>query len=213
MDISLIIILVATVAVSIAGFGNAALYDRLKFNVRAIRQDREWYRIISSAFLHADWMHLIFNMLTLYFFAPYVIGYLGRGAFVVIYFAAVVVGSLLTLYVYRRSPGYSAIGASGGVSGILFAAVALEPHINIYLMFIPVGIPGWIFALLYLGYSIYGMQKSLGNIGHTAHLGGAVAGMAIAVGMHPATIHANTVVLLIMLVPIIVLAWLVAKKK
>lgn len=213
MDISLIIILAATTILSIAGFGNHSFFDRLKFNIYDILQGKEWYRLLSSAFLHADWMHLIFNMLTLYFFAPFVIEYLGEFAFGLIYFAAILCGGLLSLYVYRRDPGYSAIGASGGVSGVLFAAIALEPHISIFIMFIPIPIPGWIFALVYLAYSIYGMQRSVGNIGHTAHLGGAVAGMAIAIAMYPATLQYNTLILLVMLVPIIILGYLVFKKK
>lgn len=213
MDISLIVIMVLTTLVSIVGFGNDGFFDRFKFNIYTIRHYREWYRLISSAFLHADWMHLIFNMLTLYFFGPFIIAYLGRFAFVLIYFAAAIIGNLLTLRVYRNEPGYSAIGASGGVCGVLFGAIALEPHIEIFIMFIPIPIPGWIFALIYLAYSIYGMRRSLGNIGHAAHLGGAVAGMVIAVAMYPATLQYNALILGIMLIPIIVLAYLVFKKK
>lgn len=212
-DISVLLIIIVTAVVSIMGFSNARLFDRLKFNTYAILQQKQWDRLITSAFLHADWMHLIFNMLTFYFFAPFIIMYLGVVKFLLIYFGSIIGGNLLTLFLYRHNPAYSAIGASGGVSGVLFGSIALYPHISIMIMFIPIPIPGWIFAILYLAYSIYGMKNSLGNIGHAAHLGGAAFGFLAAIAFYPQTIFQNTLILSIMLIPLVVLGYIVFKER
>lgn len=212
-DVSSIIIIGLTAVFSYIGFNNAQVFDRFKFSTYAILNLKQWDRLLTSAFLHADWMHLIFNMLTLYFFAPSIIVYLGVFQFLLIYFAAVFGGNILSLFIHRRDMSYSAIGASGGVSGVLFGAIALDPHIGIMIMFIPIPIPGWIFAILYLAYSIYGMRTSLGNIGHTAHLGGALVGFILAVAFYPETLMYNTAIILIMLIPLLVLGYFVWKER
>jgi len=207
------IIIAATAIVSLIGFNNQELFNRFKFSTYAILQQKQWDRMVTSAFLHADWMHLIFNMLTFYFFAPSIIVYLGVFPLLLIYFGAILGGNLLTLFMYRRNSGYSAIGASGGVSGVLFGAIALDPHIGIMIMFIPIPISGWIFSIIYLAYSIYGMRNSLGNIGHTAHLGGAFAGFALAITFYPQTLQYNGLIIGIMLIPLAVLGYFVYKER
>ena len=114
---------------------------------------------------------------------------------------------------YRRQPYYSAIGASGGVSGVLFGTIALDPHIGIMIMFIPIPIPGWIFAIAYLAYSIYGMRRTLGNVGHAAHLGGALVGFVLAIAFWPATLSRNLLFIALMAVPLVVLGYYVYKEK
>lgn len=213
MNIALILVIAITAIVSFIGFGNVELFNRLKFNIYAILKQNQWDRMISSGFLHADWTHLLFNMFTLYFFAPSIIAYLGVWSFLLIYFSAILLGNFLTLFLYRKNLSYSAIGASGGVSGVLFGAIALQPHIGIMIMFIPIPIPGWIFAILYLGYSIYGMRKSTGNIGHAAHLGGAVAGILLAIVFYPQTLASNTLILSLMMIPLIALGYFVYKER
>ena len=207
------IIIAATAIVSLIGFNNQELFNRFKFSTYAILQQKQWDRMVTSAFLHADWMHLIFNMLTFYFFAPSIIVYLGVFPLLLIYFGAILGGNLLTLFMHRRNSGYSAIGASGGVSGVLFGAIALDPHIGIMIMFIPIPISGWIFSIIYLAYSIYGMRNSLGNIGHTAHLGGAFAGFALAITFYPQTLQYNGLIIGIMLIPLAVLGYFVYKER
>lgn len=213
MDIPTLLIIAATVVVSIMGFNNPNLFDRFKFNVYALLEKRQWDRLVTSAFLHADWMHLLFNMLTLYFFAPSLVAYLGAFRFLIIYFGAVLGGSLLSLFMYRKDPYYSAIGASGGVSGVLFGAIALDPHIGIMFMFIPIPIPGWIFAIAYLAYSIYGMRNTPGNIGHAAHLGGALVGFVLTIVFYPETLMYNTLIICIMAIPLLALAYFVYKER
>jgi len=209
-----IIIIALTAITSIKGFSDMAFFDRYKFNVGAILgNSKQWDRIITSATLHGDYMHLIFNMLTLYFFSDIIIQVFGIWQYLAIYFAAIIGGGLLSLWVHRREYYYSAIGASGGVVGILFAAIAIDPTIGIYMFFIPIPIPGWIFGLAYLAYSIYGMQSQQGNIGHDAHLGGAAIGLIMAILFEPVLLEINTMYIIIMTVPLLILAYLVLKKK
>ncbi|MDR1717161.1 MAG: rhomboid family intramembrane serine protease [Prevotella sp.] len=212
-DILPIIIIVLTVLTSIKGFNDMAFFDRYKFQVGAILgKSKQWDRLLTSATLHGDYMHLIFNMMTLYFFSGVIIQSLGIWQYLTIYFLSIIGGGLLSLWVHRKEYYYSAIGASGGVVGVLFAAIALFPDMTLGVMFI-LPMKGWIFGILYLGYSIYGMQTRQGNIGHDAHLGGAAAGLILAVVFAPVILQINTLYIGIMIIPLIVLAYLVLRKK
>lgn len=209
-----VLIIILTALTSIKGFSDMAFFDRYKFNVGAILgNSKQWDRLLTSATLHGDYMHLIFNMLTLYFFSGIVISVLGLWQYLAIYFLAIIGGGLLSLWVHRKEYYYSAIGASGGVVGILFAAIAIAPNMGIYIFLIPIAIPGWIFGLAYLGYSIYGMQSRQGNIGHDAHLGGAAIGLVMAILLEPILLKVNALYIGIMIVPLIILTYLVLKKK
>lgn len=209
-----ILIIALTAITSIKGFNDMAFFDRYKFNVGAILgSSKQWDRLLTSATLHGDYMHLIFNMMTLYFFSDIIILVFGLWKYLAIYVAAILGGGLLSLWVHRREYYYSAIGASGGVVGILFAAIAIEPNIGIYIFLIPIAIPGWIFGLAYLAYSIYGMQSSQGNIGHDAHLGGAAIGLIMAILFAPSLLEVNLLYIGIMIIPLIILTYLVLKKK
>ena len=136
MNTVLLIVIAATAIISFVAFNNSAIFEKYKFNVSAIQQRKEYIRLISAGFLHADMMHLLFNMLTLYFFGPIVIQAFGEIGFLIIYFGSIILGNLFSLYLYKKQGWYSAIGASGGVSGILFAAIAVFPQIGIYFFFI-----------------------------------------------------------------------------
>jgi membrane associated rhomboid family serine protease len=206
-----IAIIAITCLISFNGFNNANFFDRYKFNIYAISEYKQIDRLLTSGFLHADFWHLFFNMFTLFFFARVVILFLGNVPFILVYILAILGGNLLTLWMYRRDMPYSAIGASGGVSGIVFAAVALYPQMTLMMMPIPIPIPGWLFAIGYLAYSIYGMKSALGNIGHTAHLGGAVIGYVSAIVAYPSIIQANGYYLALIAIPILVLAYFVYK--
>ncbi len=158
--ISIVIIIIALTGItSFIGFSNPGFFERGKFNVGAILHDKQWDRLITSAFLHGDMLHLFFNMFTLYFFSDVIIQFLGIGKYLIIYFAAILGGNLLTLFVHRKDSFYSAIGASGGVSGILFASIAINPFLSLMIFPIPIPIQGWIFGILYLAYSVYGMRS------------------------------------------------------
>lgn len=215
MSLVLIIVIAVTAIISFIAFSNAALFEKYKFNVGAIKHHKEYIRLISAGFLHADMMHLLFNMLTLYFFGPIVVQAFGEIGFLVVYFGSVLLGNLFSLYLYKNQDWYSAIGASGGVSGILFASIAMIPDLGIYFFFIPIAIPGYIFGLLYFSYSVYMMlnPKPHDNIGHAAHLGGAAFGLVYAVALQPDDALKNIIYLAIMALPLLYMSYMVFVKK
>ncbi|SMO66903.1 Rhomboid family protein [Chryseobacterium rhizoplanae] len=211
----LILFIAITAIISFIAFNNPAITEKYKFSVGAILHRKEYIRLLSSGFLHADIMHLVFNMLTLYFFAPIVIQGFGNIGFIIVYLGAILLGNFLSLYIYQKQPWYSAVGASGGVSGILFASIALIPDLKIYLFFIPIGIPGYIFGLIYFGYSVYMMlnPRAHDNIGHAAHLGGAFLGLIYAVINAPEHAMQNGIYIGIMSLPLIYLGYEIFVRK
>jgi len=210
MSIPVLVIIAATCLFSYRGFNDVALFEKYKFNVAAIENRKEYIRLISSAFLHADFMHLFFNMLSLYFFQAAVTHYFGDIGFLIIYFGSMILGNLFSLLIYKNQPWYSAIGASGAVSGIIFAAIAMAPKV-IEVNFLP----GWIFGTLYFGYSVYMMlnPKQWDNLGHAAHLGGAFFGLVYAVVVHPQLAVENMLYLGAMSLPLIYLSYQIFIRK
>ncbi|MDN3605627.1 rhomboid family intramembrane serine protease [Kaistella yonginensis] len=211
----LLIIIAATAIISYIAFSNHAMFEKYKFNVGAILRNKEYVRLISAGFLHADFMHLVFNMMTLYFFGPIVIQAFGAYGFLLVYFGSILLGNIFSLYLYKNQSWYSAIGASGGVSGILFTSIAMIPDLGIYFFFIPIAIPGYIFGFAYFAYSVYMMlnPKQNDNIGHAAHLGGAFFGLIYAVALQPERAIENALFLGIMALPLIYMAYMVFVKK
>lgn len=203
LDIVTIAIIAINVIVSFKGFSDLNFFNKNKFQISAIQQG-EKYRMLTSGFLHADQTHLFFNMLTLYFFANPVIYQVGRVNFVIIYLGSLIAGSLIAMSFHKKEPFYSAVGASGAISGILYAAILLNPNMTLYLYF-ALPIPGYLFAIGYLLYSVYGMKKQLGNIGHSAHLGGAVGGYALTLLLHPSVFSTNKMLVIILAIPIVLL--------
>ena len=206
----LIAIIAITVIISLAGFQNVSVFEKYKFNVSAIKYKKEYIRLLSAGFLHADWGHLFFNMLTLYFFGPIVLYVYGILGFLIVYIGSIIIGNLFSLYLYQKQGWYSAIGASGGVSGVLFAAVAYAPK-EIEVNFVP----GFIFGALYFSYSVYMMLnlKPHDNIGHAAHLGGAAFGLVYAVATEPEVAFSNIYFLGVMSLPLLYMAYQVFVKK
>jgi len=175
IDIATIVVIAANILVSIKGFNDTSFFERYKFNISAINAGQK-ERMLTSGFLHVDVAHIFMNLFTLYFFAPVVINYFGSGKFIGLYFISLLAGSLLALFFHKSEPHYSAVGASGAVTGILYASILLEPEMQLGIMFIPIPLPAYVFGIGYLLYSIYGMKSRSGNIGHTAHFGGAIGG-------------------------------------
>lgn len=199
-----IVIIASNVIMSFKGFDDRLFFEKYKFNVGSIRRG-EQIRMISSGFLHADTTHLLMNMVTLYFFAGTVINQLGNFNFVIIYIAGLIFGNLLSLYFHKDEYWYSAIGASGAVTGILYAAILLEPSMSLYMFFIPIPIPGYVFGIGYLLYSIYGIKNRVGNIGHDAHFGGAVGGYALTLLLMPSLFKTDIGHVGLLAIPIIIL--------
>jgi membrane associated rhomboid family serine protease len=186
------------------GFKDQHFFNKNKFQVGGIKNG-EYLRLFTSAFLHADMQHLIFNMLTLYFFADYVINIVGIPTFVIIYIGSLLLGGLYSLNYHKNDLYYSAVGASGAVMGVLYAAIMLDPDITLAFIFVPIPIPGYVFGLGYLLYSIYGMKKSVGNIGHSAHIGGAIGGFVLTLLLYPDVFIFNKRMVIILAIPIILL--------
>ncbi|MCZ8331375.1 MAG: rhomboid family intramembrane serine protease [Flavobacterium sp.] len=192
-------VIVANVLVSIKGFNDEMFFRKYQFHVGSIRAG-EQIRMLTSGFLHADLPHLAFNMITLYFFAPYVIYELGSLSFLLVYFGSLVFGSLLTMIFHGNEYSYRAVGASGAVTGIVYSAILLDQSIYIYGF-----IPGYVFGFAYLLYSIYGMKSRTDNIGHTAHFGGAIGGYVITLLKMPSLLQDNLLMVILLAVPIVIL--------
>ncbi|PWH81931.1 rhomboid family intramembrane serine protease [Algibacter marinivivus] len=204
LDLVTVIIIAANVIISYKGFGDYSFFDKYKFHVGGVRRG-EQIRMVSSGFLHADTQHLLFNMLSLYFFADVVIALLTPIQFLLVYFGSLLVGSLLSLYFHKNEYNYSAVGASGAVSGIIYSAILLQPGMSLYMFFIPIPIPAYIFGIGYLLYSIYGMKNRIGNIGHDAHFGGAVGGYLITLLLSPWLFETNLLMIVLLAIPIVIL--------
>ncbi len=199
-----IVLIAANALISYKGFNDFSFFEKYKFNIGAIRRG-EQIRMFSSGFLHADFTHLFVNMFTLYFFADVVVSGLGNLNFIIIYVASLILGNLLSLYFHKDEYYYSAVGASGAVTGILYSAILLQPGMSLYMFFIPIPIPAYIFGIGYLLYSIYGMKKRIGNIGHDAHFGGAIGGYLVTLILAPYLLQTNIEMVLLLALPIILL--------
>lgn len=204
LDTITIVIIVANVLVSLKGFSDYGFLDKYKFHVGGVQRG-EQIRMISSGFLHIDMQHLLFNMITLFFFANIVIDYLGNGGFVIVYLGSLLLGNFLSLYFHKNEYHYSAVGASGAVTGILYSAILLRPEMSLYMFFVPIPIPAYVFGIGYLLYSIYGMKKRIGNIGHDAHFGGAIGGYVITLFMATWVFERNLLMVGLLAVPIVLL--------
>ncbi len=204
MNKAVLIIIIVNVLVSFKGFKDRFFFEKYKFQVGPIMKG-EKLRMLSSGFLHVDQSHLFFNMLTLYFFADPVINYVGIPKFLAIYFGSLLAGSLFALSFHKKEPYYTAVGASGAVMGVVYAAIMLNPGMNLYLFFIPIPIPAYIFGVGYLLYSMFGMKNQWGNIGHSAHIGGAIGGFLFTLILYPSVMSTNKIMILILAIPIVLM--------
>lgn len=211
MDIFSLAIIIANVLFSYKGFNDYSFFRKYEFHIGSIRSG-EHIRMLTSGFLHADLGHLAFNMFTLYFFAPVITAYLGSLMFLVIYFSSLIFGNLLTLMLYRNDFNYRAIGASGAVTGIVYSAILLRPDMMLGIFFV-IPMPAYIFGILYLLYSIYGMKAKNDGIGHAAHFGGAIGGYLITLLVNPDLIFLHPLMVSLLTIPIIVLFILIKLNK
>lgn len=161
------------------------LIDRWSFRPYRVAHDGEWARWLTAGFVHVGLGHLAFNMITLWSLGPPVEAALGSVRFLAVYLVAEVVANALTFWRYRADPSYSAVGASGAISGVVFAFCLLYPLEKLYLFFVPVGIPAVLFGALYVALSIYAANAGGGRVAHEAHLGGALGGVVTALVLTP----------------------------
>jgi membrane associated rhomboid family serine protease len=182
-----IIIIILTVLVSIGGFTNQKIVDDLIFHPPAVSRRNQWYRFITCGFIHADVVHLLFNMYAFYSFgaaledafqSPLLFGDNGKLMYIVLYISSLIVCLLPTYLKNTDNYYYKSLGASGAVSAVIFASIALSPVSKIGLIILPgVGIPAFAFGIIYLVVSAYLDKRGGGNINHSAHFWGAVYGV------------------------------------
>ena len=159
--------------------------NQFAFQVQAVRDQKQYYRILTSSFLHANLAHLLLNMMTLFFFGPEVERLLGKSGFLVVYFGAIIASGLVSLRVNRNNPAYASIGASDAVSGVVLSFCCFHPFQPLYIMFIPIPIPAILYGVLFMAISAQLMERTNRVIAHEGHLGGALAGVALTILMRP----------------------------
>jgi membrane associated rhomboid family serine protease len=194
-----ITIIILTVITSISALSNEKVLNDLIFYPKAITYNRQWYRFISSGLIHADYLHLGFNMLSLYFFGTiveekfaFIFEERGKIFYLLMYITALAACHVPTFFKHRDNSYYRSLGASGAVSAVIFASILLSPLSKIY-MLVPIGIPGFIYGVIYLAVSSYQDKRGNDNINHSAHIWGALYGMAFLIVM--AAVFSNTPVL------------------
>ena len=205
------LILLFTAIATYSGFKRSVYFDRNKFLVDGILKQKEYDRLLSSGFLHVNWIHFGFNMIALMAFSISLEYLLGVWTFLFLYLASLLGGSLLALYVHRNHGDYSAVGASGAVSGVIFATIILYPTSSISFILIPIEIKNWVFGIAYVLISIYGIKSQLGNIGHEAHLGGALTGTLLTMAIRPSVIIDSWWMILLIVVPISTFLFLIIR--
>ncbi len=178
----------ATVLVTWYAFTNVRFFESFAFHVEPILRRKEYYRAVSSAFLHVSLVHLLFNMFCFHSFGSNIERFFGAGILLGIYFCSMIGGDALALLIHRNHPDYRAVGASGAVSGVIFASIFLLPGGSVMMLFLPIPIPAPVFAILYTLISIYGIRSKRDNIGHEAHLGGAITGMLFVAVAYPGAV-------------------------
>lgn len=203
LDLVVIAVIGANVLMSFKGFNDHDFFNRYKFDISSIKSGDK-IRILSSAFLHVDTTHLFVNMLTLYFFSASVISFVGIGGFLLVYFGSLILGNLLSLQFHKDENNYTAVGASGAVVGVLYAAILLRPDMMLGLFFI-IPIPAYVFGIGYLFYSIWAMKARRDNVGHDAHFGGAMGGFFITLLLSPWVLQQHLLMVVLLAIPIIVL--------
>jgi membrane associated rhomboid family serine protease len=194
------LIMVVTVIFSAKGFTSHAFFARYAFEVEKVIVYRDYKRLFTSGLLHVNWLHLIFNMFSLHAFSAGLTNVMEWYGFLAIYIGSLLGGNLFALFIHKRHNDYTAVGASGAVNGVIFAAMALNPGMEISLLFL-VPIPAWLYALLFVGVSIYGIRSRKDNVGHEAHLAGALVGMFIAIGIFPEMLLINYIPILLVTIP------------
>jgi membrane associated rhomboid family serine protease len=183
------LVIASVVIVSVLAWAVRPLMSAMILNPFRVRERKQVHRLLTAGFVHADGAHLLFNMITLWFFANHVVRALGETKFLVLYLSAVVVGFLPTVVRHAKNPKYNSLGASGAVAAVMFAAILLVPHLRLSPGFLPVAMPGLLYALFYLAYSAWHSWRSRDGINHDAHFSGAIWGALFTFVVEPARVQ------------------------
>ncbi len=197
-----ILIIGLNILFTFIGFKNDNFFDQYRFQIGKIREG-EYFRLLSSGFLHVNTTHLLFNMFTFYFFVNIVVGMLGTVSFLGLFLGSLLAGNFFAYYFHLKDSYYSAVGASGAVTGVLFSALLLYPNMELMLFLIPIPIPGYLFGIGYILYTLYGMKAQNDTIGHTAHFGGAIGGILITLLVKPEVLYSSILILSILSLAVI----------
>ncbi|WP_316848411.1 rhomboid family intramembrane serine protease [Pedobacter psychrodurus] len=171
------VIFVFTIITSLYAFYDHSLYGKFMLHPYSVSKGQNVYTLITSGLVHADWMHLFFNMFTFYAFAFTLESLMGSWQFGLLYFLGLILSDLPTVFKHKDHFNYNSLGASGAISAVLFSYILFNPMSKIYIMFIPIGIPAVVFGILYLVYCAYASRNSRDHINHDAHFFGALTGL------------------------------------
>ncbi|MCX7909745.1 MAG: rhomboid family intramembrane serine protease [Ignavibacteria bacterium] len=184
-----LLILILILIFSIVGFKRTnSILLRFSLNPYSVVHYRKYYQIFTHIFLHFDFIHLAFNAMTFYFFAPELETTIGSGLFLLLFLTSGIVSSLPSVFKNKNEPNYYSLGASGAIAGIIFSFILFYPTSRIYIFLIPIGIPSPIFAVIYLAYCIYASKDKSSKINHEAHFWGAVWGLVLTIILFPSVI-------------------------
>jgi len=182
------IIMLFTVVTSIYAFNDHSLYGRFMLNPYQVSKGRNVHTLITSGLIHADWMHLIFNMITFFSFGFALEQMMGSLNFGILYFVSLIASDLPTVFKHKNDMWYNSLGASGAISAVLFSFILFMPFSTMYIMPIPIPIWAIVFGPLYLVYCVYAAKQSRDNINHDAHFYGALAGIILTIVLQPGII-------------------------
>ncbi len=201
IGITTLLLIIANIFCSIQGLNDYPSFKRFNFDVDQIINKKDYKRLITSGFFHVSWLHLFVSIASLFFFSRGLELQLGGFKYGLIYLGSMVGGNLFALFIHRNNADYRAAGATGAVTGIIFATIALFPGFQIGILGKLLPIPGWFYGFLYVLFSIYGIKSKRDNIGHETHLASGIAGIIIALLISPSSFINNYIAILSVTIP------------